>query len=174
MDHDDAPALAVISRILRSLYLHTEIREKGGAYGGFSVYNPEDGLFSLCSYRDPHILRTFRVYDRAGEFITSGKYSDEDIKEAVLQACSDIDKPDPPGPAAKKAFFRNLVGLTDDARNKFKSSLLSMTKKKVMETAAGYFPGNNIKKGNVAISNEDKLKAVNKELGNNPLTIRKI
>ncbi len=156
------------------MYLHTEIREKGGAYGGFSIYNPEDGLFSLCSYRDPHILRTFRIYDRAGEFITSENYSNEDIKEAILQVCSDIDKPDPPGPAAKKAFFRNLVGLTDDARNKFKSSLLSMTKKKVMETAARYFSENKIEKGNVAISNEDKLKAVNRELKDNPFKIFKI
>ncbi len=174
MDHDDAPALAVISRILRSLYLHPEIREKGGAYGGFSIYNPEDGLFSLCSYRDPHILRTFRIYDGAEEFITSENYSDEDIKEAVLQVCSDIDKPDPPGPAAKKAFFRNLMGLTDDARNKFKSSLLAMTKKKVVETAGRYFSRNRVKKGNVVISNEDMLRAVNEKLPDNPLTIYKI
>ena len=25
-------------------YLHREIREKGGAYGGFALYNAEDGL----------------------------------------------------------------------------------------------------------------------------------
>ncbi|MDJ0818011.1 MAG: insulinase family protein, partial [Desulfobacterales bacterium] len=31
MEHRDAPALSVISKILRSLYLHREIREKGGA-----------------------------------------------------------------------------------------------------------------------------------------------
>jgi Zn-dependent M16 (insulinase) family peptidase len=49
MTHADAPALAVISKILRSMYLHREIREKGGAYGGFAIYSPEDGLFCFCS-----------------------------------------------------------------------------------------------------------------------------
>ena len=58
LGHADAPALSVISKIMRSMYLHREIREKGGAYGGFAIYNPEDGLFCLGSYRDPHIVST--------------------------------------------------------------------------------------------------------------------
>ena len=33
MAHEDAPALFVVSKLLRSMYLHREIREKGGAYG---------------------------------------------------------------------------------------------------------------------------------------------
>ena len=65
MDHEDAPRLSVISKILRSLFLHREIREKGGAYGGFALYNIENGLFSFASYRDPHILETLNVYERA-------------------------------------------------------------------------------------------------------------
>ena len=55
LGHPDAPALAVIAKMMRSLYLHREIREKGGAYGGFSTYSPESGMFCLASYRDPHI-----------------------------------------------------------------------------------------------------------------------
>ena len=53
LGHPDSPALSVIAKMLRSMYLHREIREKGGAYGGFSLYNAEDGLFSFGSYRDP-------------------------------------------------------------------------------------------------------------------------
>ena len=33
MDHDDAPALTVLGAVLRNGYLHSAIREKGGAYG---------------------------------------------------------------------------------------------------------------------------------------------
>ena len=87
--------MAVISKLLRSLYLHREIREKGGAYGGFAVYDLEKGVFSFASYRDPQIVRTLKVYREAGVFIRSGRYSEEDVKEAILQACSEIDKPDP-------------------------------------------------------------------------------
>lgn len=104
MGHEDAPALSVISKILRSMYLHREIREKGGAYGGFAVYNKEDGLFCLGSYRDPHIAATLKIYDNSSDFIKSGEYNDEDVKEAILQVCSDIDKPDTPANAAKKHF----------------------------------------------------------------------
>ena len=71
MAHEDAPALSIISKILRSNYLHREIREKGGAYGGFALYNPEDGLFCFASYRDPHIVSTMRVYEKAADFIRS-------------------------------------------------------------------------------------------------------
>ncbi|MDI6688387.1 MAG: insulinase family protein, partial [Desulfobacterales bacterium] len=84
MGHEDAPALSVISKILRSMYLHREIREKGGAYGGFATYNSEDGIFSFGSYRDPHISATLKVYDGALDFINSGRFVDEDVKEAIL------------------------------------------------------------------------------------------
>jgi presequence protease len=120
--HDDAPALSVIAKLLRSLYLHREIREKGGAYGGFSIYSPEDGQFCMASYRDPHIVNTLNVYEKAFEFIRSGDFSDEDIKEALLQVCSEIDKPDPPGPAARKAFYRTILSLSDEARDIINSS----------------------------------------------------
>ena len=112
--------------MLRSLYLHREIREKGGAYGGFAVYSIEDGLFSLASYRDPQIVRTLDVFEGAADFLLSGKYGDEDVHEAVLQVCSEIDKPDPPGPAARKAFFRRVIGLDDEARLAFKQGLLAL------------------------------------------------
>jgi Zn-dependent M16 (insulinase) family peptidase len=56
LTHEHAPALAAISKMLRSLFLHREIREKGGAYGGFASYLPENGLFCFGSYRDPHIV----------------------------------------------------------------------------------------------------------------------
>ncbi len=105
LDHEDSPALAVISKILRSMYLHREIREKGGAYGGFAMYSSEDGIFCFASYRDPHIVNTLKVYDGAFNFIKSGTYTDEDIKEAILQVCSEIDRPDPPGPFGKKSIL---------------------------------------------------------------------
>ncbi len=135
--HADAPALAVTAKLLRSLYLHREIREKGGAYGGFALYNPEEGLFSFGSYRDPHIQRTLDVYAGVSAFIASGDYSEEDIHEAILQVCAEIDKPDPPGPAARKAFYRRLVGLDDQQRQAFKERLLGLNRETRSERRSG-------------------------------------
>jgi Zn-dependent M16 (insulinase) family peptidase len=174
MAHAEAPALSVISKILRSLYLHREIREKGGAYGGFAMYNPEDGLFCFGSYRDPHIVSTLNVYQKAADFIRSYSYSEEDIKEAVLQVCSEIDKPDPPGPASRKAFYRKIISLSDELRHQFKSGLLALTRKKVKTAADKYF-GENFKKHAVTvISGEDKLMAANEKLADSPLELHRI
>ncbi len=174
MQHEDAPALSVISKILRSMYLHREIREKGGAYGGFAVYNSEDGLFCFASYRDPHIVSTLKVYNHAFDFIRAGKYNNEDIKEAVLQICSEIDKPDPPGPAAKKAFYRKIVSLSDEARQDFKERLLALSKKKVTEAAEKYFLPGAEKQAVAVISGEQALKAANKKLAGFPLDLYRI
>ncbi len=172
--HEDAPALSVISKILRSMYLHREIREKGGAYGGFAIYSPEDGIFYFGSYRDPHIVSTLNAYDGARNFIRSGKFSHEDIKEAVLQVCSEIDKPDPPGPAAKKAFFRQIVSLSDDMREHFKKQLLAMTREKVVNAAEKYFSTPIDRQAVAVLSNSEKLKTANESLSRNPLKIFKI
>jgi Zn-dependent M16 (insulinase) family peptidase len=173
MRHTDAPALAVISKLLRSLYLHREIREKGGAYGGFAVYSPETGLFSLGSYRDPHIVATLNVYDGVAHFLRSSDFDQDDIKEAVLQVCSEIDKPDPPGPAARKAFYRTIVSLTDDIRLAFKNELLGLTRDQVREVAEKYFQ-NVDRKGVAVISNEDKLIDANTKLGDQALSLSRI
>jgi Zn-dependent M16 (insulinase) family peptidase len=174
MTHEDAAALAVISKILRSMYLHREIREKGGAYGGFALYSPEDGLFSFASYRDPHILSTLNTFNKAADFIRSGNFSDEDVKEAILQVCSEIDKPDPPGPAARKAYYRKLISLSDELRIRFKSRLISLTRSQVAGAAEKYFVEGGAQKSVAVISGEDKLKAANEKLGEKTLELHRI
>ncbi|SLM31548.1 hypothetical protein MTBBW1_350039 [Desulfamplus magnetovallimortis] len=164
MGHADAPAMAAISKILRSLYLHREIREKGGAYGGFAMYNAEEGIFSFASYRDPNIRRTLGVFHSACDFIKSGDYTDEDVKEAILQVCSEIDKPDTPGTASLKAFYRQLLGLTDEKRRSFKESLLSLDKKQIIKAAEKYFTVDESQKGTAVISSREALEDANKNL----------
>ena len=174
MEHADSPALAVISKMLRSMYLHREIREKGGAYGGFALYSSETGLFNFASYRDPHILGTLDAFEGAAEFIVSGNYTQEDIKEAILQVCSEIDKPDPPGPAAKKAFYRGLIHLTDDARRDFKKRLLELKHADIVKAGRKYFSPGSREAGIAVISNEDKLVKANEQMTGAPLKLNKI
>jgi len=173
LGHEDAPALSVISKLLRSLYLHREIREKGGAYGAFAMYNREDGLFCLGSYRDPHIVPTLKVYDDAPVFIKTADLSADDIKEAILQVCSEIDAPDPRGPAARKAFFRKIISLSDETRQRFKQKLLEINRDQVIQTAEKYF--SDVENHAIAvISSDDKLKAANQSLSDRPLKLHKI
>ncbi|WDP91357.1 MAG: insulinase family protein [Desulfobacter sp.] len=175
--HPDSPGLAVISKLLRALYLHKEIREKGGAYGGFAMYNTEEGIFSFGSYRDPHIKRTLDVYADACDFITQGKFTQTDVKEAILQVCSDIDKPDTPGPAAMKAFYRQITKLSDEIRKGFKDALLGLDKQRIQEIARTYFTRDESGKGIAVISSKPMLEQANQALeaeGRPPLELKKI
>lgn len=174
LGHADSPALAVIAKMLRSMYLHREIREKGGAYGGFSIYNPEDGLFSFGSYRDPHIVGTLKAYRGAVDFIRAGHYSEEDVKEAILQVCSEIDKPDAPGPAARKAFYRRIIGLADETRLEHKQQLLALNRQAVLETAGRYFDNTTVPKAVTVISSRDRLEAANQELAGQALSLHTV
>ncbi|MFO7964603.1 MAG: insulinase family protein [Desulfobacterales bacterium] len=173
MTHADAPALFVISKMLRSLYLHREIREKGGAYGGFAVYNLEDGIFGLASYRDPHIVQTLKVYDGVEDFLKSGRYHDEDIKEAILQCCSEIDKPDAPGEAGLKAFYRRLIGMGDEQRRSFKQGLLAVTREQVAAAGEAYFNKDRNQRAVAVISSLSRLEEAAKKL-DRPLSLHRI
>lgn len=158
LTHADAPSLSAIAKLLRSLFLHREIREKGGAYGGFAIYQPENGLFCFASYRDPHIQNTLGIYEAAEAFITSGDFTDTDITEAVLQVCADIDKPDTPSTAARKAFYRRISGITDEMRKTFKERLLSLNRQVVLEAARHYFGPTKPPSSVAVISNEEALR----------------
>jgi Zn-dependent M16 (insulinase) family peptidase len=174
MAHKDSGALAVVAKLLRSMVLHREIREKGGAYGGFALYNPEDGIFCMASYRDPHIVRTESIYRDAAESLLQQRFSDEDVKEAILQVCSEIDKPDPPGPAARKAFYRAIVSLSDELRADFKSRLLGLRRQQVLQAVEDYFRNPDIPRSLAVISNEEKLNEANSRIEGKPLKIRRI
>ena len=52
-------------------YLHREIREKNGAYGGGTSHSALDGIFSFTSYRDPNPLKTVSTFEKAAEWAAS-------------------------------------------------------------------------------------------------------
>ena len=49
--HEAATALQVAGRLLTNTYLHREIRETGGAYGGGAFFDATEGFFGFYSYR---------------------------------------------------------------------------------------------------------------------------
>ena len=131
-------------------------------------------MFCFASYRDPHIVSTLKAFENAAAFLRSGNFEEEDVKEAILQVCSEIDKPDPPGPAARKAFYRSILFLTDDMRARYKSRLLNLTREQVIQAAERYFNGDEEKKAVAVISGEEQLKAANEQMAEDPLKLYRI
>jgi Zn-dependent M16 (insulinase) family peptidase len=125
----------------------------------------------MASYRDPHIVQTLKVYAGAADFVQSAPIQEADIHEAILQVCSEIDKPDPPGPGARKAFFRWIVGLTDEDRRSYKANLMSVSLEAVRMVAAKYLAPGNSQVGIAVIGGREHLESANGQLGQKPLAL---
>ena len=152
--HEDSPKLLVLASLLKSCYLHSEIREKGGAYGGMASSNPEEGIFSLLSYRDPHLGQTLNVYDGVQEWLQSGSFTEEDVKQAILQTCSAIDTPQSPAGKAAMEYHNMIKGKTVAMRNQFRKGVLGCTKEELIEVAERWLSSS---ASSTAISSEEKV-----------------
>ena len=137
-DHPDSAPLRVLAKLISAKYLHPEIREKGGAYGGGASSNPSSGVFSFYSYRDPNCERTLDAFEGSTDWILSNKFSDRDIQEAKLGIFQAVDKPVLPGERGMRHW---LTGITDDMfqehrcriRNVERGDLLRVTSKYIKQ-----------------------------------------
>jgi len=126
-DHEDAPKLSVLGACLRNGFLHSAIREKGGAYGGGASYNAEASAFVFYSYRDPRLMETYDDFKRAQDWLMSGDATQAKVDEAILNVISAMDKPGSPAGEMKKAFFQGLYGRTHDIRMAYRQGVISTT-----------------------------------------------
>jgi Zn-dependent M16 (insulinase) family peptidase len=69
--HPDFAKLQVLSTMMSQSFLHREIREKGGAYGGGA--GQSSGLFYFYSYRDPNVDKTINSFKGAVDWVLSGR-----------------------------------------------------------------------------------------------------
>ena len=136
--HADAPVLLVLANYLRDNFLHRELREKGGAYGGFAQASTGAGTFSFGSYRDPNIVRTYDVYDRAAAWVVDAPVEAEPLMEAILGACGDVDPLESPDIKGRREAVNRLTGFTREERERFKQRLLQVTGDDLKRVARSY------------------------------------
>lgn len=175
--HPDSAPLTVLARILSGGYAHTEIREKGGAYGGMASHNPLSGLFNFVSYRDPNIVKTMLVYNAAANFVLKGGITEDQVLEGILQTFSSIDSPLPPASKASVAHAWIKQGLDVKTRQQFRSRLLKVRLKDLERVAKKYLY-NPKKVSEVVISGKQLYSIAKGELKKNkmkplPITIFK-
>jgi len=171
-DHPDSAALTVLAKLLRAEFLHREIREKGGAYGGLAGYNAEAGQFSLLSYRDPHILRTLQVYDQAIDWAVAGEFPADSVKESILAVFGDLDKPLSPAGVATHEFANIRQKITLEMRNRMRQQILAVDVAALQAVAEKY-----LKNGQSAVAvlaGEAALQQANDQLVDHPLELYKI
>jgi len=137
--HPDSAALLVLSNYLRDTFLHRELREKGGAYGGYAQAGVANGTFYFGSYRDPNIVRTYDVFDQAVRWVTDREIEQEALKEAILGACGDVDPLESPDIKGRREATNRTTGFDREAREQFKKRLLQVTGDDLKRVASAYF-----------------------------------
>ncbi len=172
--HDDAAGLLVLAKLLRACYLHREVREKGGAYGGMATYDAQLGLFSMLSYRDPHLLRTLQVYRDATEWAAAGSFSDEDIREAILAVFGNLDRPVSPAGKGQRGFGYRLQGLSAASRQALRQGILAVDRATLKRLADNYLLSGWDASAVGVVSAEGLLQEANKELGEKGLKLENI
>jgi len=131
--HPDFAQLRVLASVLSSKFLHIEIREKGGAYGGGAMAG--SGTFTFYSYRDPKNLETFSVYRNAGEWAASGNITDQDVEEGQLRIFQKLDEPVQPGYRGLRSF---LSGVDDQTFRDHRVRVKNVTKEDLVSAANKY------------------------------------
>uniref|UniRef100_A0A4W6CF20 Pitrilysin metallopeptidase 1 n=1 Tax=Lates calcarifer TaxID=8187 RepID=A0A4W6CF20_LATCA len=132
--HEDYASLCILARMMTAKFLHGEIREKGGAYGGGARMGG-GGLFSFYSYRDPNSVQTLSAFRKGVDWAKSGQFTQQDIDEAKLSIFSAVDSPVAP---ADKGMGRFLSGVTDEMKQGHRERLFAVTHKNLVDVAERY------------------------------------
>ena len=123
-EHADAFPLLILAKLLRSLYLHGQIREKGGAYGAGCSYSLNTGIFSFYSYRDPTPLSSVQVISACANWLSTAQITQQDLLEAKLAVFSDWDSPKN---IDSKGISEQLQGLSNEQLQRMRDGVLSVS-----------------------------------------------
>lgn len=134
--HEDSAPLSILASLMSSKFLHREIREKGGAYGGGA--SARGGAFKFYSYRDPNTVKTLEAFDAGVAWASGGSFTDNDVVESKLSVFQSFDAPVAPG-SRGFTFFSSLM--TPDILQQRRQRLLSVSKEDLVRTAQKYLVG---------------------------------
>lgn len=133
--HPDGPALQILASLLTNKFLHREIREKGGAYGGGATFSATSGVFSFYSYRDPNITRTLQTMMSAGPWAAKQAWTVQEIDEAKLSLFQGIDAP---SSLSSEGMIEFADRITPKMQQERRERLLDVDCEKVQATAQQY------------------------------------
>lgn len=148
--HPDAPALSVAAGILRNGFLHTAIREQGGAYGAGASQDSSTGVFRFYSYRDPRVEGTFDDFEASVKWLIDSAMDEALVEQSILGIIGSMDRPSSPAGEARMNHHALKAGRTDELRSQYRASLLSVTLSDVKRVAAQYLDPSRSAKGVVA------------------------
>lgn len=134
--HQDYSKLQVLSKLCTSKFLHPELREKQGAYGG-GLKLSMDGVLSFYSYRDPQNTQTLDTFDNTAKWLTDNlsNITEQEVLEAKLGVFQGVDSPVPPGAKGLNEF---LYGLDTDILQRHRAALMAVNIEGLKQVTENY------------------------------------
>ncbi|QTD63110.1 insulinase family protein [Acinetobacter towneri] len=150
VSHPDAAPLMVLAAYLRNGFLHSAIREKGGAYGGGASYDGNACSFRFYSYRDPRLAETFADFEASIDWLLNAEQLPHQLEEAILGLIGSMDKPGSPAGEAITACYALLHARTPAFRTVLRERLLAVTVDDLKRVAEQYLRQQLVSKAVVA------------------------
>lgn len=122
--HEDAVLFVLLGQFLRDGYLHTAIREQGGAYGSGANYDSVSQSFRFFSYRDPRIEGTFADFENAIKWLLETEHDEERLDEAKIGVIAKIDTPSSPAQEAMSDAMQYLKNYDKETQNAERQKIL--------------------------------------------------
>ncbi|KAJ2401627.1 Mitochondrial presequence protease [Coemansia sp. RSA 2559] len=154
--HPDSVKLQLLAKFLTPNYLHREIRERNGAYGGGASFSALQGVFSFFSYRDPSPLETVKTFARSVDWITKEHdISERELTEAKLSVFGDLDTP---LSVSEEGMSYFTTGITDDMRQERREMFFNVSSNDLKDVAAKYLASDDSgAQSSVAVIGEEGL-----------------
>lgn len=126
--------MQVVKTIMQTDYLWNNVRVKGGAYGAFFTIERSGGIL-ISSYRDPHIKRTYDIFDGIDAYLRDIVADDDMINKFIIGTISSVDMPLPPLNVAKREYNAYKSGVSYEDRMKSREQILAVNADKIKQTA---------------------------------------
>lgn len=150
-------ALRVLKTILGYEYLWTEVRVKGGAYGGFGLLTRGgDGIFT--SYRDPNLDATIEIYERASQFVRDFKADEDTMTKYIIGTMSDIDIPLTPRLKGERSLAGYMTNVPFEMIQQEREEILNATDEDI-RALAGHIDAIMSDKALCVVGNESSISA---------------
>lgn len=117
-------ALRVMETILRYEYLWKKVRVLGGAYGAFAQFM-RNGTSILCSYRDPNLSETIKVYEDLPEYLEKLELSDREMTKYVIGTMAAEEIQLTPLMKGERALNHHLTGNTKESRIRIRDEIVN-------------------------------------------------
>lgn len=134
LDSPEAPLLQLGTQLVNIDYMISEIRLKGNAYGAGCQYRSLPGQMLLFSYADPHLNRTYEVFDGLADYVKNAAWTRTELERAIISVAKGFQTPVRPDSATSETLEQTRTRYSPECRAEFYRRILTADVAEVRKT----------------------------------------